>query len=95
MNNADLTVVWLDLANAYGPIPHKVIEVSVKKHHIPDHIKDMVAFNQWRKDDFMAEVRTGCTISVVLFLIGMNFIIEATKRETRGPKKTSRVYHQI
>jgi len=29
---------------------------------------------------------TGCTISVVLFVIGMNLIINAAKRETRGPK---------
>jgi len=29
---------------------------------------------------------TGCTISVILFVMGMNLLINATKRETRGPK---------
>ena len=29
---------------------------------------------------------TGCTISVILFVMAMNLMIEAGKRETRGPK---------
>ena len=32
------------------------------------------------------EIVTGCTISVVLFVMGMNLIINAAKRVTRGPK---------
>lgn len=26
---------WLDLANAYGSIPHKLVQVSLAKYHIP------------------------------------------------------------
>jgi hypothetical protein len=32
---------------------------------------------------------TGCTISVVLFVMGMNLMIKAAERETRGPKTNS------
>ncbi|XP_053389443.1 uncharacterized protein LOC128552430 [Mercenaria mercenaria] len=32
---------------------------------------------------------TGCTISVVLFVMGMNMIIKAAERESRGPKTSS------
>lgn len=34
----------------------------------------------------------GCTISVVLFIIRMNLIIKAGRRETRSPRTASGVY---
>ena len=34
----DLTVVWLDLANAYGTVPHKLIETALEHYHIPEKI---------------------------------------------------------
>ena len=35
---------------------------------------------------------TGCTVSVVLFIKGMNLLINAARRETRGPKTESGIY---
>jgi hypothetical protein len=34
-------------------------------------------------------ILTGCTVSVVLFIMGMNLLINAALRETRGPKTDS------
>ena len=34
----------------------------------------------------------GCTISVVLFVMGMNLVINAAKRETRRPKTASGIH---
>ena len=34
-SKGDLAVLWLDLANAYGPMPHKVVEKALKRHHVP------------------------------------------------------------
>ena len=31
----DLTVLWLDLANAYGTVPHKLVDLTLKKYHVP------------------------------------------------------------
>ena len=42
VNQKDLTVVWLDLANAYGSIPHKLIETALKHYHIPDHVQQII-----------------------------------------------------
>ncbi|XP_052281250.1 uncharacterized protein LOC127878762 [Dreissena polymorpha] len=42
INKTDLTVVWLDLANAYGTVPHQVIEFALKHHHVPEHIQSIV-----------------------------------------------------
>ncbi|OOZ38979.1 hypothetical protein BOW52_07770 [Solemya elarraichensis gill symbiont] len=35
---------------------------------------------------------TGFTVSVVLFIMGMNLLINAAQRETRGPKTESGIY---
>lgn len=41
-NKGDLTVVWLDLANAYGTIPHNLIDKALEYYHIPKNIRQMV-----------------------------------------------------
>ena len=39
----DLTVLWLNLANAYGSMPHKLVEESLKRHHVPPSVCDLIA----------------------------------------------------
>lgn len=36
----DLAVIWLDLPNAYGSIPHKLVEATLEQHHVPTNIKN-------------------------------------------------------
>lgn len=36
-SKGDLTVLWLDLVNAYGSIPHK-LQLSLTKYHVPERI---------------------------------------------------------
>lgn len=31
----ELAVIWWDLANAYGSISHKLLQLSLEKYHIP------------------------------------------------------------
>ena len=99
----DLTVGWLDLANAYGTIPHTLIEESLKHYHIPKHFRRIiksyfgginVRFTtglQQPGNHYRKELVIGCTISVILFVMGMNMIIEAGERESRGPKTSSNI----
>ncbi|KAK0150652.1 hypothetical protein N1851_008245 [Merluccius polli] len=37
----DLAVLWLDLTNAYGSIPHKLVETALERHHVPGKIRDL------------------------------------------------------
>ena len=37
-----LTVVWLDFANAYGSIPHNLIQAALDYYHIPQNIQSMI-----------------------------------------------------
>merc|ERR1712240_820684 len=41
-NRRNLDVVWLDLANAYGSVPHKMIQMSLQMYHVPPNIRDML-----------------------------------------------------
>lgn len=41
-NRGDLAVVWLDLANAYGSIPHKLVATALTRYHVPERIKDLI-----------------------------------------------------
>lgn len=40
---SDLHVVWLDLANAYGSVPHQLITFALNFFHIPTCIQNLVS----------------------------------------------------
>lgn len=94
----DLVVLWLDLANAYGSIPHKLVETMLNRHHVPSKIKDLILdyYNNFRLRVTSGLVRsswqqlekgiiTGCTISVTLFALAMNMVVKAAEVECKGP----------
>jgi hypothetical protein len=70
-NKGDLTVIWLDLVNAYGTISHKLIDLVLQLYHLPIKIQALalqaIALLQQYQDAFhstglhhsMAEVRSG------------------------------------
>ena len=37
-----LTVCWLDLANAYGSVHHKLIRFSLQHYHAPDKLTNTI-----------------------------------------------------
>ena len=40
---SDLHVVWLDLENAYGSVPHQLITFALEFFHIPICIQSLVS----------------------------------------------------
>ena len=69
---------------------------SLKQHYIPENIARIVRdyleriHLRFRVGDYITSwqrlekgIVTGCTISVILFVMAMNFMTEAGKRETR------------
>lgn len=42
-NKGNLSVLWLDLANAFGSIPHKLVHLTLMKHHVPSRCRDLIA----------------------------------------------------
>jgi hypothetical protein len=38
----DLDVIWLDLANAYGSVPHKLLKLAMEHFWFPQVIQDLM-----------------------------------------------------
>ena len=41
-NKGDISVVWLDLTHVYGSMPHKVVEETLKRDHVPEKVKMLI-----------------------------------------------------
>ena len=103
-NKGDLIALWLDLANAYGSMPHKLVEEALTRHHVPPSVCDLIAdyYKNFRLRACSSSVTsewqtlekgiiTGCTMSAVLFSLTMNMLVKAAEVECRGPLSRSGV----
>ncbi len=101
-NKSNLVVTWLDIANAYGSIPHNVISNALEAAHVPEKVRDLVSSyyskvnirfstnkftTKWQRVE--KGIITGCTLSVILFALSMSWLIDSVKNETKGPKAQS------
>ena len=100
---SDLSVVWLDLANAYGSVPHALILKSMEFFWIPKAVQNFILqyYNQfcmrfttkefttnWQRLE--VGIAAGCTVSVVLFVLVMEMLLRSTQCENtrvRAPMK--------
>ena len=84
-----LVLLWLDLANAYGSVPHQLIFFALRRYHVPAEwirLVELYYGGQWGRltvDEIVSEwelfergIFAGCTLSVILFLAAINVIIE-------------------
>ena len=98
----DLVITWLDIANAYGSIPHRIILKALENTRAPERIQDLIKSyygevkirfstasftTDWQRVE--RGIITGCTLSVILFVLAMTMLVEEAKRETKGPKSAS------
>lgn len=97
-NKGDLAVLWLDLTNAYGSIPHKLVKEALNRHYIPKQFRDLImdyyanfrlrvssgsTTSVWHKLE--KGIITGCMISVILFALAMNMLVKSAEVQCRGP----------
>ena len=98
----NLVVTWLDIANAYGSIPHDVIKKALERAHVPERPRQLIESyysnvkirfttktftTEWQKVE--RGIITGCTLSVILFALTMSWLVESNKKVTQGPKTSS------
>ena len=91
LNHSNLANIWLDIANAYGSIPHKLIFFALERYGVPTSWISLIrkyyiglwsksfslnALSNWHQH--LKGIFAGCTVSIILFLAGMNVIIEYT-----------------
>ncbi|KAI8513308.1 hypothetical protein Bbelb_099470 [Branchiostoma belcheri] len=98
----DLAVVWLDLENAYGSVPHQLIKKALMKYHVPQQACRVISqyldglqirftvdgrTTAWQR--LQRGIITGCTVSVMLFVAVMNLVMEPAVKQSRGPTTNS------
>ena len=93
----DLSVVWLDLANAYGSVPHALIEFAMEFMWIPEKVRSFIMqyYSDFRMRFSTTQYTTtwqrlevgipmGCTISPILFVLAMEVVIRAAEKAGPG-----------
>ena len=89
-NKGDLNVVWLDLANAYGSVPHELLFKAMEFFHIPEKVMNIMR-NYYSKfqmrfttENFTTDwhrlkagIGAGCTISVIWFVLVMEMLLRS------------------
>ena len=81
--------IWLDIANVYGSILHELIFFTLRRYGIPNKwIQIVESYYVWIFSKSFSKSTTsswhrhergifaGCTISIILFLAGINVILE-------------------
>ncbi|KAF7659999.1 hypothetical protein LDENG_00290150 [Lucifuga dentata] len=99
---SDLHVVWLDLANAYGSVPHQLITFALNFFHIPTPIQSLVsayfgnfyvcyitqqAMTGWWQ--LQKGIAMGCSISPILFTAAFEIILIGGRQMVRGVRTQS------
>ena len=90
-NKTDLSTIWLDIANAYGSIPHRLIFFALERYGVPHSWISLIknyyvgiyskSFSEFAPSNWHQHLRgifAGCTLSIILFLAGINIILEYT-----------------
>ena len=84
-----LAAIWLDIANAYGSVPHQLTFFALRRYGVPEHwvklimnyYKGLCSISQsssapssWHHH--LRGIFIGCTTSIILFLSAINVVIE-------------------
>ena len=106
-NKGDLNVVWLDLANAYGSVPHGLLMKAMDFFYIPEKIKDLMKCYydnfkmRFTTENFTTDwhgleigIAAGCTISVIWFILVMEMILRSAdcSEETAKVKSPKKAF---
>ena len=80
-----LASIWLDIATAYGSVPHQLIFFALRRYGVPEHWVKLImnyykglwsisqsssAPSSWHQ--YLRGIFIGCTASIILFLSALN-----------------------
>ncbi len=99
---SELHVVWLDLANTYGSVPHKLVEFALEFFYVPACVIIIIAkyFNNLRMcfsldgcmtgwQQLEVGIAMGCSISPILFVAAFEIILIGARQMARGLRSPS------
>lgn len=91
-SKGDLAVLWLDPANAYGSVPHELVQTTLEKQHVPSLVAELImdycnqfsmrvssgsTTSEWHRVE--VGIVTGCTISEILFALARSMIVNSAE----------------
>ena len=81
--------IWVDIANAYGSVPHQLLFFALRRYDIPEHwVSLFIKYYEglwsinWSESapsgwhHHLGGIFIGCAASIILFLSAINVIIE-------------------
>lgn len=98
----DLHVVWLDLENAYGSVPHQLISFALDFFHVPVCVKNIIVSyyadlkichslqdytTVWQQ--LGRGIAMGCSISPILFTATFEVILIGAMTMARGVRNSA------
>ena len=88
---SSLANIWLDIANAYGSVPHRSLFFALERYGVDPHWISLIkmcysgifscSFSQSAPSSWHQHFKgifAGCTLSIIIFLAGINVVIEYT-----------------
>ncbi|XP_012941474.1 uncharacterized protein LOC106012602 [Aplysia californica] len=91
-NKESLNVVWLDLANAYGSVPHKLLMKAMDFFYVPQEVQNIMReyysnfqmrfstanfTTEWHRLEI--GIAAGCSVSVIWFILVMEMLLRSAE----------------
>ena len=99
-DKTELHVIWLDLANAYGSVPHHFIRMVLEFFNFPSKVGEIImkyfnsAFMKFTVKNYTTKwqaleigIMMGCVISPFLFVLAMELILRSAANMSKGVMK--------
>ena len=99
-DKTELHVIWLDLANAYGSVPHHLIRMALEFFNFPNKVGEIImkyfnsAFMKFTVKNYTTKwqaleigIMMGCVISPLLFVLAMELILRGAANTSKGVMK--------
>ena len=107
-SHRSLSLCWLDLANAYGSVPHNLIHFSLRHYHAPPHLSSiitnlysnlsaMISSKHWNTSfiPFKVGVFQGDPLSVSIFNTVINTLIDVITNQPQLGYNFSSINHSL
>ena len=96
-DKVELHIIWLDLANVYGSVPHHLIRMALDFSNFPSKVREIIriffnsAVMKFTVKDYTTKwqaleigIMMDCVISPLLFVLAMELILRGAANTSKG-----------
>lgn len=90
-NQGYLAVLWLDLTNAYGTVPHKLVDHTLKAYHVPQKVQLLLwnYFGHFKMHFTSGDFTTNWQRLEVRIVIRMYHLCDSVRSGDEPPRQVS------